>query len=334
MDAAATAERLSPPLSDASLLPGDAPVETAQETGTPPDATSDARVRPDGCVGAPGTVFAHLPDRPSGLAIDDQNLYSGAGGNLWSLPKTGAPGAVVWTGEGVIRRMVLDGPHVYFTNETVTETAVWRVPRTGGAAERLAMGLDGANELTIDGAFVYWTEGGQRPDWHGRVSRVAKAGGPVQVLVNDVRGTGVVVDGHDVYYLVGDTFVGPGRLMKTSVEGGPSTPVREGDAAGKQLMATSTALFALIYNEVLRIDKRTGATLRFPGRSVGGHSLALDDTNVYWTVEGYGDRPEPHEGGRILKGPLGGGPTTDSRTASRSRPTSPSTPPTSTGCSG
>lgn len=292
-------------------------VVDAQEDANRADAPQDAipdQGTPPGCVQPGATVFKslglanHARERTA-LALDRTDIYVGIDNGIWSIPKSGGLPNQIWTGGAeTVVQLALDESHVYFS----TGGAVRRVMRGGGAVETLAMDLDQVSELAVDQSSVYWAEQSASPAWRGRVAKVAKGGGSLRVLAESVRAVGVAVDGPDLYYLVSDAGPAAHGIFRTSLEGGPATKVYASGIAGRRLLANGTHLFALLYNAVVRVDKQSGAAVTFAGRSVGGNSLALDDGHVYWTVLGYdGGRPDPLEGGRLLKAPQAGGAVTD-----------------------
>lgn len=105
--------------------------------------------------------------------------------------------------------IALDGAYVYWTNRS----SIGRAPRTGGSAETLASGLSIANSLAIDATHLYFTTAGD-----GRLARILKVGGPVEILATSLAKFpgGVSVDATSICWGVqgeSPSYVGAG-LMK------------------------------------------------------------------------------------------------------------------------
>ena len=271
---------------------------------------------PLGCAGSEATIFAR-PETPRpdyefvrAFAQDDTNIYVALRDpHIWALAKSGGQAKLLWVGEDFQEAptfMVLDDTHLYFT----TSFTLRRVARTGGPAETLVEGLLGPRQLALDHSFAYWADAGALNEWRGRVGKVPKAGGAVTILADGTNAVGVSVSNGEVYYLVAGGAGAGGGIFKTSAAGGPATLVHAG-GGGSQLLATPGHLFALMGNSVVRVDRRTGASETFVGSSVGGQSLAVDDTHVYWTVEGYwAGLPILQESGRVFQAAQAGGEVT------------------------
>jgi hypothetical protein len=276
-----------------------------------------------GCAGGDAKVLAR-PTVPGerynlvrAIAQDEANIHVALQDlsvpvqdpQIWTFAKSGGQARLLWTGKGEVPLfMVPDETHLYFT----TSSTLRRVARSGGEAELLIAGLVGAGQLAVEGNFLYWAEEGVQDEWRGRVAKAPKAGGAVTVLAEGTKTVGVAVSNGELYYLDGGSgSTAPGGIFKTSTGGGMATLIHAG-GGGIQLEVTSGHVFALAGNSIVRVDRGTGASDTFAGRSIGGQSLAVDGTHVYWTVEGYwSGKPRLEESGRVLRAPQGGGEVTD-----------------------
>jgi hypothetical protein len=262
----------------------------------------------NGCTGGGARVFLTLSGAGP-LALDERSLYVGTADALFAIPKAG--GAVLRVTEGDAGAgavtLAADASHIYFT----TSSSVRRAPKTGGAVETLFSGLSMADELALSADMVYVADLGGPPSFHGRLLKVPKVGGAAGILVSDVHAAGVAVDGNELFYLVSDGGTKRHGIYRSTIEGGEGALIYPDGIAGHRLLASATHLFALVYSQVARIDRATNAAVTFPGRGVGGHSMAIDDRAVYWTIEGYwGGVPDPNEAGSVLKAALAGGAVT------------------------
>jgi len=171
------------------------------------------------------------------------------------------------------------------------------MPKGGGPIETLVTGLSGANAIAFDATSVYWASSGVLPDFVGHVSKVSRLGGPVEILADVTRASGVVVDGTTVY-TSGAAIAG--GVLAIPVTGGASRSIAP-DAGGLAMTSSATDLFFVSSYVVQRVDKQSGTTMTLFDANVGGSALALDATHVYWAFGGYwGGAPHPGAG-KILR---------------------------------
>jgi hypothetical protein len=122
------------------------------------------------------------------IAVDDTHVYAavyGADlfeertGSIVRVPKEGGPAETIAADLTRPYAIAVDETHVYFGTSTddAGVHALSRVPRTGGPTQLLVPAVPGLVSLDLDHVFVYFTEARA-----GRIARVYKTGGSVQVI--------------------------------------------------------------------------------------------------------------------------------------------------------
>jgi hypothetical protein len=158
------------------------------------------------------SVIAVGPKNPASVAIDATHVYWTTSGtptdpgvsSLLRVPKTGGEATTLLTNAGVLRRIAVDGTHVYATHYPFE---ILRVPSSGGAVEQIARTGDPPFDLAIDDERVYWVES---PGHTLTVRSVPKAGGTSTIVMNKYDNLSVpslVVDGEAVYVTEGNDRV-------------------------------------------------------------------------------------------------------------------------------
>ncbi len=98
-----------------------------------------------------GSTWLELAGGATSLALDDDNVYSGDVGAVWSTPKAGGEKTALLTGlEGYALSIVATATHVYVT----TGYALIRYSKADQSSLTIA---DGAMGLVVDEASLYWT---------------------------------------------------------------------------------------------------------------------------------------------------------------------------------
>jgi sugar lactone lactonase YvrE len=129
-----------------------------------------------------------LDQRVYRIAIDDTHVYAAVyGGDLFekntgSIVRVPKLGGTVETLAADLTRpyaIAVDDTHVFFgtSNDEAGLHALSRVVKTGGEPELLVPSVPGLVALDLDHVFVYFTEARA-----GRISRIYKTGGSVQVI--------------------------------------------------------------------------------------------------------------------------------------------------------
>jgi hypothetical protein len=165
--------------------------------------------------------------------------------------------------------IAVDDTSVYWANSSMLpyDGAVMKVARDGGAPVALVSGQD-IGQILTDATNIYFTN----PSG-GKVLKVAKSGGTPTVLASNQNPFSIAIDGDSIYWTTYTTSGCPEY-------GGPCAP----DGAVMKAPLTGGAA------------KQLASHLEHPG------NVAVDATNVYWTVTG-----DNYFNGAVFKVPRDGG---------------------------
>lgn len=177
-----------------------------------------------------------------------------------------------------IQAIALDADRVYFASDGSIGTGaaagtIQAVAKTGGAAVTLASDAIAPSGLAISGTDVFYTLAGDRDNATGSVVRVPKAGGPTEVLAQNLPWPHAIVAGESAVYWLEYTLVGV-----------DCSPV----------------------GDVVKLDLGGGAPVILAGKQPAPTQLALDGATLYWINDGaYCNLPD--DSGSIVKMPAAGG---------------------------
>ncbi len=142
--------------------------------------------------------------RPSHLAIDDTHIYYASfvkqspGGSVQRVAKAGGDAEILLTGQFGVDQIVVDDHNVYFRSNS----GIWRVGKSGGAAQCLLPAtLDlNVHRLVGDSSHLYYFSKIASSGKY-RLSRLAKTGGPPEVIAPSADSSGrlALTDTH-VYF--------------------------------------------------------------------------------------------------------------------------------------
>lgn len=191
-------------------------------------------------------------------------------------------------GEKCAIDLVSDEESLYWlTSGIVDRSVLYRVSKDGGTADELARFGKIAHSLRLDGEFVYATIfRPSAPEGAGEIARVAKQGGPVEVIADGLGSAFLVaVDDTHVYFafLEGTDRHAIARVPKTG--GMPEILVHDADPV-TQLAVDETHLY---YTQgdaglVMRVEKAGGIPEQLAAGLPGAGHLVLDDANLYFTA--------------------------------------------------
>ncbi len=156
----------------------------------------------------------------------------------------------------------------------------------------------GAAFVAVDGPWVNFTESA-----HGKVSRVARCGGTVEVLAsNRVEPLQIVADADDVYWADTGSLPSNGQLLRMSKTGGTVDVMADALRHPWGVAVDASTVYVSVDNGIWAYPKTNpGAAVELTS-SNGSANIALDSSHVYWPV------------GRV---PKAGGPSTQLATPGR-----------------
>ncbi len=199
-------------------------------------------------IGAGGAVSSEIGAGGARPCIDTSNDPDNCGkcGNVC--------GTVRLANKQLPGSIAIDATSVYWANGSATTVdggALMKVSREGGEPVTVVSGQD-VGRIALDAASVYFTSPSR-----GKVMKVAKSGGTPTVLASTPNPIGIAIDADNVYWTSysnpncpesGGPCAPDGAVMKAPIAGGDTTPIA---------------------SHLERVG-----------------SIAVDGTNVYWTVPG------------------------------------------------
>jgi hypothetical protein len=260
-------------------------------------------------------VAPQTPPDAEHLAVDEDALYFSEAGTLFRVTKDGGQSIPLLTGELDIAAVASDGAHVYYAVGPFGDSAVARVPVLGGAPVVLASAPDVISPaaLVLDATHAYVAcrpTGAVDGVPDGSIRRIAKDGGPVEVVVDHIFWSrGFDVDATHAYYATrtGTTL----RVDRAPLGGGDPVVLADGFdqiddlavRAGNVYFITSrVAPDTLDYGELWRVPVSGGPLTRLGSTPYSPRSLAVGPTDVYVGLRRHaGD-------GVLLRMALDGGP--------------------------
>ena len=241
------------------------------------------------CSPAP-TVLTEYPDRMPAtrgvdIALDETRVYflDADAGRIASVSKDGGDERVIIGDIDEPLSMTVDGDFVYFAMDGSSgqgDARILRVSKVGGPATPLAGGYTRVSDLTVVGGDLYWLTASD-------IMRLAGGTGVHSAVATPVSGSdGLAVDETLVYWFtqdVGGDYEGVfaadrfGRGEKgllATFENPSSIAV-----SGPEIFATSFSPGVVAM--VLPLALTLADDKRYPA------DLAVDETQVYFTVESY-----------------------------------------------
>jgi hypothetical protein len=227
--------------------------------------------------GIPVTLFASQYN-PSGIAVDDANVYFGDGLNIRSVPKGGGTSAIL--AAATPSQIAVDSSNIYWTD--FGAGAIRKMPKSGGSPVTIATGTDSPSGIKTDGVNVYWSEF----SWPGTVWKVSVNGGTTTALGHNVNNRGVAIDPTSTNVYWGEyVFLDAGKIDYAPTSGGATTSLVTGLNNVWDVAADERSVFW--------VEDRTGGAVRQVTISGGSPAtlasnlaepvaLALDSSNVYW----------------------------------------------------
>lgn len=176
--------------------------------------------------------------------------------------------------------VVADVDAVYWvvSDQGPRRSSVHRVSKAGGAADELARFGKSVNQLAVDETHVYLPIYGP----YGEISRLPKAGGPMEVLVSDLNAPyRIALDDDYAYYSeVGTEVPSIARVPKA---GGTPEPLLTNDSLA-DLAVDDTYLYYAAAGRVMRVQKGGGTPEELAGGFLSTSHIAVDAATVYFTA--------------------------------------------------
>ena len=225
--------------------------------------------------GNPITLYAS-PFNPSGIAVDDTNVYFGDGLSLRAIPKNGGNSVVLAAYSP--SQVALDTNNVYGTDYTAG--AIRKVSKVGGTLITLATGSSSPSGIATDGANVYWSE----QSWPGVVRQVSVNGGNPTILGYNVNNNGIAIDAASVYW--GESiFTNQNSIDKAPLGGGATAYLASG-LNNVWALATDGASVFWAEHQINGAVKQVTVTGSGPITLANGLAdpvaLVVDDNSVFW----------------------------------------------------
>lgn len=265
-------------------------VTLGASTGSPSGGTVAMKPIAGGPVTAPVDV-----DQGQRLVAYGDDVYWAGRSAIGRVHKDGS-GQVVLVTDSVTplapRDLAVDATYVYFT----TGSSVKAVPRGGGSVIVLASGQARPTGLAVDDTYVYWTNQGTSSALNGTIVRRPKAGGSNQTIVTgQARPDRIAVDDTYVFWSnLGTDSGGSTGWVNGSVmswlKTGSGAPVTMTPATWPTDIALDSVYVYFTEsraNTIKKVGRRSitgGVTLVATNEPGIPTAIAVDDTNVYWTL--------------------------------------------------
>jgi len=281
-----------------------------------PDATTDPT--PADAAGDAGAAFetiATQQDRPMDLAVDATHVYwINEGGQLRRRGKgSAAVPETMAMGLSSPRWIAVDGQYAFWCAANTPQLKddagipsrqilIGRVDKTrpGQPEEIFSGGFDGLRRLALFDGYKTLGDAGTQSDGflfsafsqasnNDSIRRYSRTGGNDSTLANNQDGvSAITVDDTNVYWAVRQTRTLRGRVKEGNV---PPTNFATLSDITTDLAVDPTHVYALLASgAVYRMPKAPPNTLELVTQGpAGGQRLALDGTEVYFTVAIEGD---------------------------------------------
>ncbi len=237
-------------------------------------------------------VLVERSERALALAIDGSDVYWASDTGVGKVAKTGGKAVSLVHLQPpsccAVGNLAVDGDSVYWS--TSREDGIWKISKTGAGATQVITGSRPAT-LVVGGEYLYWTEGGRAHD--GKVMRAAKDGSGMTELVGEQYGPlDLIADDHYLYWINQDdpdyhgTYA-HGAVLRCPLGGGPLTKLAS-ENTPDHLVADDISLYWEGGDGIQKVSKDGGAVTTLTTVINVIHSLAVDDSRLYFTIPNEG----------------------------------------------
>jgi hypothetical protein len=241
-------------------------------------------------------------DRLSGIAVDSTSVYWVAGtsdassGTIMAVPVGGGTPTTLTSRPGPPAHLAVDASYVYWS-ELMAGT-VMKVPLTGGAPTTVASAAPSPWQIALDETDVYWIGQG--------VMKAPKVGGAAIELTPSLPmppTAGLAVNATNVYFTSGPP-AGTSGVSTVPSQGGTATVLYADTGFSAPLgpiaIDATRAYWADGSNAVLCVPLSGGAAITLATGQENVVAIAVDETAVYWLVNGNASTGQ----GAVMKLPL------------------------------
>jgi len=295
----------------------DAEVPRAAPSVGPGAGGAGSPAQPGVLAGAPGNVGA--------LALDDEWVYwiDGTHGLARTAKRGGgavATLASVGAGSACCGLVAVDAANVYWAIDAEASPKALRrtskaPPASADRAAEVSVDPSSPACLVADADAVYWLRLAHGNDWArgGAIVRAAKRGDAAPKILASIATPGfgcITVDASTLYLAAVDERRGTAAIHAVAKTGGREQTIASLAGAGLFLHVDNDHVYWVDGDGLVRARKTGGARAiltAMPGRCASVAGMALDDTQVYFSCEGFGPT---EDGGTIWQvDKRGGAPT-------------------------
>lgn len=199
--------------------------------------------------------------------------------------------SIVATGQTKTWGVAVDDANIYWTdcgtNPTAQDGRVMRMSKSTGQMIALASNQSCPTSIALDATNVYWLGGATSAR---TISRVAKDGGALSVLVRDVDIRALAVDGVALYWTSCDVSGYSSAIMQMPLPNGGTGKVQKISATtscANELAIDADNIYWIDSVGVMKIAKSGGASTQLASAQFHPRNLALDTMNAYWLADTY-----------------------------------------------
>ncbi len=241
------------------------------------------------------------------IAVDSTNVYwTGYGTGTWAVmkvPLSGGPPTMVASALSPTG-LAVDATTIYWSDWGVgseTDGEIMKVPIAGGEITTLASGVRAPEGIAVDATNVYWPSG----DFYSPIMKVAISGGAAAPVTpsQDVPLSVAVFESNIFWTSKGTTLdyhqLDKGYVMKAPLVGGTPIELATGQLRPRSIVTDGSYAYWTNQGDrdmeswdsvpnsgsVMRAAADGSELSSVAAGQNGPHSIAIDETHIYWTNE-------------------------------------------------